>query len=205
MANDDFPRGLFPINLDIPSQVHYYRASSGTDIYIGDPVYLAPTGYVTIGSAVCAGVPYLGSAVGFLDTDKAGLPSDDPFLDVSDLAPKTGGRKAGDVWIAVADDPNQMFLIQEDTGGTALALADVGNSIDLIRRTTVGNTETGWANIELDASTTATTTSGGFQILGLADTVNLDGSNNAVGDYAKWVVKIYHHQRAGGNAAVGIV
>ena len=199
MANDDNPRGLSPLNAGIPAEVHYYRASSGTDIYIGDPLHLAPTGYVTIASATGA-IPVLGVAKGFLDTNKAGLPTDDPYLDVSDLTPKGGGRMAGDVWVAVYDDPNQLYLVQEDTGGTALALADVGAAIDLLRRTTVGSVDTGWANIEIDASTVVTTTAAVCQILGLADTVNTDGTNNAVGDYAKWIVRFLHPQKGGGTS-----
>lgn len=205
MANDDNPRGLIPINLGRPSEAHWYRASSGTDIYVGDPVTMNAAGYVTIASDAAAAVPTLGIALGFADTLKAGLPNDDPFLDVSDLTPKTSGRTAGDVWVLVADSPNQMFFVQEDTGGTALALADVGASIDYIRRGTRGNADTGWANIEIDASTiAAASTAGNAQILGLADTVNLDGTNNAVGDYAKWVCKFLHHQRAGGTTGTAV-
>lgn len=203
MANDDIPRGLIPLNLERPGQVHYYRASTSTDIYIGDPVHLAPTGYVTIASATLM-VPVLGVAVGFAGTLKRGLATNDPYFDVSDLAPPTPASDTGDRWIAVADDPNLEFLIQEDTGGTALALADVGASCDLVRRTDVGNEDTGWANIELDASTIAATTAAMMIVERLADLVNSDGTENAVGDYAKWVVRILHHQKRGGNVNTAV-
>jgi hypothetical protein len=199
MANDDIPRGLIPLNLNRPSQVHYYRANTGNDIYIGDLVILADSGYVTKASDNTAMVPALGVAVGFAGTKKAGLAGTDPFFDGSDFAPPTPTSDTGDRYVAVADDPNIEFLVQEDTGGTALTLADVGASCDLIHRTTVGNTDSGWANLELDASDIAATTGGSMMILRLADLVNSDGSENAVGDYAKWVVRILHHQKLGGN------
>ena len=62
-----------------------------------------------------------------------------------------------------------------------------------------GDTDSGWANIELDASAIVAGTGASMRVLGLADTVNTDGTNNAVGDYAKWIVQVGHHQRAGGD------
>lgn len=204
MANDDFARGLLPINTLRPGQVHYYRVSSGRDIYLGDLVTIGPTGYVTVASDDTAMVPAIGVAVGFLGVNKGGLASNKPFLDVSDFTPPDAALGSGDRWIAIADDPNIVFRVQEDTGGTALALADIGASCDLVHRTTVGNTDTGWANLELDASDVAATTGGSMMILGLSDLINSDGTRNSVGDYAKWDVRILHHQKLGGTTGAAV-
>ena|SRR3990167_7352617 len=201
MANDNIPRGFIPLNLTA-KDVHYYRVSTATDIYVGSPVTLLANGYVS--AATATGVtPVLGVAWGFAGTLKRGLATSDPFLDASDLTPPTPSSDTGDRWIGVIDNPNVEFLVQEDTGGTALALADVGAATDFIYRgataiATNGNTDTGWANVELDASGVVTTTAAQCQILRLADLVNSDGTENAVGDYAKWIVRFFHHQKVAG-------
>ena len=204
MANDNDPRGLLPANLGQGNvQSHYYRVHTGgsTDFYLGCPVTLTAAGYVQVASPTLM-VAMLGVALGFAGVLKRGLATPDPFLDVSDLIPPSPASDTGDRWILVADDPNQEFIVQEDTGGTALALADVGAACDLIYRgpTAIavnGNADSGWANLELDDSGVVTTTAAPVVILGLHDVVNTDGTENAVGDYGKWVVTILHHQNKG--------
>ena len=201
MANDNYPRGLVPLNFDI-NQAHYYRVATATDIFLGMPVSLASTGFVG-GAATggAGGVVVLGVAIGFAGTLKRGTATNDPFLDVSDLAPPSPTSDTGDRWVLVADNPTQEFYIQEDSGGTALAIADIGASASLVFRgqgnTVDGNVDTGWANLELDASTIAAATDGVLTVLGLHDAVNSDGTENSVGDFAKWVVRITNHQKVG--------
>ena len=203
MSNDDLVRGLVPVNLGQGNlSAHYYLVDSSADIYLGQPLILPAAGYAisgTTGNSVIA--QYLGVAIGFAGTQKRGLATPDPFLDASDLAPPSPSSDTGDRYVLVADDPNQEFVIQEDTGGTAIALADINNSVGLLYRGTgnavTGNADTGWATLEIDASSVSTGTANGLQILGLFDGVNSDGTNNAVGDFAKWTVKILHHQRGG--------
>lgn len=200
MANDNMPRGLYPLNFNVQS-AHYYRVSSATDIFLYQPVAIDSTGFV-VGTATAgaAGLVVLGAAVGFAGPKRSGLACNDPFLDVSDITPPTG-LETGDRYVLVADDPNQEFLVQEDTGGTALALADVGASADVIFRgaggVVNGNADSGWVNLELDASSIVATLSGVVTILRLHDYVNTDGTENAVGDFAKWVVRITNHQKTG--------
>ena len=201
MANDNFPRGLFPINFNL-NQAHYYRVDTATDIFLNQPVTIPAAGFV-VGAATAgaSGLVLLGVAVGFAGTLKRGLATNDPFLDVSDLAPPTPSSDTGDRYVLVADDPNQEFMVQEDTGGTALALADIGAAADVIYRgaggVVDGNVDTGLSSLELDASTVAAGTAGSWTILRLHDVVNSDGTENAVGDYAKWIVRITHHQKTG--------
>src|SRR3990167_1048883 len=152
MANDNFPRGLFPVNWPNIS-AHYYRAGTATDIFLGEIVDLTSTGYVTNAVAVTTAgkVAALGAAVGFAGPLKKGLATDDPFLDASDLTTLAAGLEAGDRWVLVADDPSQEFIIQADTGATMAGLSSVGESFPLLWRATSGNTTSGWALLELDA------------------------------------------------------
>jgi len=198
MVNDDFARGFFPLNWPNMS-IHAYRVSTATDIFLGMPVALVSDGYVGVANVVSAGaVVTIGVAVGFAGTLKRGIATVDPYLDVSDLTPPSPSSDTGDRWIMVADDPNQEFLVQEDTGGTALALADAGAAIVGLFRATSGNTDTGWANLEIDADGVVVSNSGICQLLRLHDLVNNDGTENSVGDYAKWVVRLLHHQKRSG-------
>ena len=195
MANDDSPRGLIPYNHDagVGIKTHVYEAASsgaGGPIFIGQPVVLVAAGHVeNAAPAGASGVAtlYLGVAVGFL-AENYGVPTV-PFND-------TGGTTKR--YVIVADDPNQRFVAQEDTGGTALTLNERGASADLIFRAGAsGNNTTGFANLEIDASTVLTTNSGAVTLLQLQDIVNSDGTQNAVGDFGKWIVRITNHQMRG--------
>ena len=201
MANDNIPLGLVPWNFNL-QQAHYYRVSTAADIYLGQPVTIPAAGYVIGAGVATDSSVVMGVAVGFAGRLKRGLATNDPFLDVSDLTPPIPSSDTGDRYVLVTDDPNQEYLIQEDTGGTALALADLGASIHSLYRgadgsAVTGNADTGRVTMELDASTVAASTAGMFTLLRLHDTVNSDGTENAVGDYAKWIVRITHHQKTG--------
>ena len=206
MANDNYARGLVPINWpDMP--VHYYRVQTNNDIFLGEPVDLDSTGFLTNAIAVgTAGiVQAIGVAVGFAGPLRKGLATDDPFLDASDLTTLASGLETGDRWIAVADYPFQEFVVQGDTGGTLAGLADVGNTAALLYRATSGNTTSGWANLELDASTNAVSTGQLVRILKLHDVVNVDGTENtAAANYTKWVVQIQTHRKTAANVSSAV-
>ena len=190
MANDDFARGLVPLNTNGHGTVntHYYLATTITDIAIGMPVRLVDG---RVQRAVVTGmVPCIGVAVGFAK-NKGASNELAPWLDVS-------GLTSDDWYVQVADDPDQEFYIQEDTGGTALTGTAGSYFIMGVFQTTSIDTVSGVARLEIDASTALANTSGHLQILRLHDVVNSDGTQNAVGDYAKWVVRIGHHQKAAG-------
>ena len=197
MANDNFPRGLFPLNWP-KTPIHYYRVGTGSDVFLGELVDLASTGYITnaIDVTTAGIVQAIGVAVGFAGPLKRGLANDDPYLDVSDLAPLSSGLETGDRWIAVADDPDQIFVVQGDTGGTMATLSAVGETAALIYRSAgSGNTTSGWATLEMDASTNAASTGQLLRIVGLHDIVNVDGTENTAGaNYAKWQVRIMTHR-----------
>lgn len=89
----------------------------------------------------------------------------------------------GKITADVLDDPNQMFLIQND--GTS-AVTDYGKNADIVVGT--GSTTTGVSANELSTSTIATTAALNLKIIGLWDV-----PNNAVGANAVVVVKINEH------------
>ena len=199
--NDNFPRGFQPLNLNFSRGVHYYRMSTADDVFLHQPVRIDLSGVVrgTSGQSVEA---ILGVAMGFLGPNKAGLASDAPFLDVSQIS-------TNDVFVAVSDDPNQEYVVQGDTVATLAVEVDVGTlTFDVNRGATAatsGDTTTGYIASELDQSTGVTSSAGMFQFLRFHDFLNFDGTENTSGNFAKMVIQIYHHQKRGGENAVGQV
>ena len=198
MANDDMIRargGLLPVNFPFGQfKKSYYRLTSGTaaadNFFIGQPVDLDSTGQATTVVAIAAtGTVLLGPIVGFLDANHEALPSAMETTAAGSYLP--GG---GAAFVLVADDPNQVFVLQEDTGGTALTASNVGNSCNMTYRSSSGDTTTGYATIELDRSSAGTGTGGNLLIKGLALNMNSDGTRNAVGNYGKWEVIIVNHR-----------
>lgn len=89
----------------------------------------------------------------------------------------------GKITADVLDDPNQLFIIQND--GTSAA-ANYGKNADVVVGT--GNATTGVSGMELDTSTIATTAALNLKIVGLYDV-----PGNSVGANAVVVVKINEH------------
>jgi hypothetical protein len=83
----------------------------------------------------------------------------------------------------VIDDPNQLFIIQNDETSQ---ISNYGDNADVTVGT--GNTTTGMSAMELDTSTIATTAALNLKIIGL---YNVPG--NTVGEFAVVVVKINEH------------
>ena len=198
MANDDVIRargGLLPVSYPFGAyKKSYYRLTSGTtaadNFYIGQPVDLDSTGQATTVVAITASnTTILGSIVGFLDINREALPSVMETTTAGAYLP--GGNAA---YVLVADDPGQVFVLQEDTGGSALTLSNIGNSATMTYRSSSGDTTTGYSTIELDRSSAGTGTGGNLLIKGLAENMNSDGTRNAVGNYGKWEVIITNHR-----------
>lgn len=196
MANDDVVAargGLLPVEYPFGNyKKGYYRLTTGAaaaNIYLGMPVDLDANGRAAVVEVTASNNALLGSVVGFLDTDFNALPTSQ---ETTTAAPYLPGNT--DAIVIVADDPQQDFIIQEDTGGTALALADIGLNANLVYRSSSGNNTTGYTTCELDASSAGTGTGGVLMVKNLAFQMNSDGTRNAVGDYAKWIVRIVRHR-----------
>jgi hypothetical protein len=193
MANKDIPNGLVPVDGTggahcISMNPYVIASGDGTAVGVGCPLKLAgsmddATGYPTAIRAT-AGDACCGVVVGFL-ADK-------------DYENQTH-RSASTRRIAlVADSPEQLFSIQEDSVGGALAAANVGQNADMIFASV--NTTTGLSGVELDSSTAA---SGNatyvLKILRLDPAVD-----NAVGTNARWIVKINNHQFGSHTGTAGV-
>lgn len=192
MANDNeiaARGGLLPVQFPFGNyrKTLYKLTTAAVAIYIGQPMTLNASGECAI-CATTSAASLLGPALGFTDTDKAGIPSSMTALDQGGFLPSLKNA-----YVVIADDPDQLFQIQEDTGGTALTQADVGARATIIYNTVSGNTTTGYSTAMLDRSTIAANTGGDIQVVGLVDRMNSDGTANDFGNYAKLLVRIAVH------------
>lgn len=198
MANVDSPFGLRPVRYmsgaPYNGAVNAYStaAGDGTAIFIGDPVILSGTAQ-TISGTIYQDVDQ--AATG--DVVTGVVVAVDPVLGSGASGRDSTVHRAASTQriVYVADDPNLLFEIQEVSGGTALAAADIGLNANFVVGT--GSATTGQSGVELNNSGEATTNTLDLQIVGF---VNRPG--NEVGEHAKWLVRINRHQRA--NQVAGI-
>ena len=191
MANANSPYGLRPVGPGggtFTGRLRQYSTATGdaTAIYIGDPVILSGTSQ-TIDGEVYADVDQAATGDVMVGVVVAVLP-----VTADSLIYRAASTQR---ILMVADDPNTMFEIQEVSGGTALAAADIGLNANFV--VAAGSTSTGLSGVELNNATEATTNTLDLKIVGLARR-----PDNAVGANAKWVVRINRHQYA--NQVAGI-
>jgi len=190
MANLDAAAGLRPVRLGSASGYcaretkYFIPATDSTAVFIGTPVKLAGSADTDGTHATVTAASSTDECVGVVT---AVLP---------DNADSLIYRAASTArYVMVADDPAQVFEVQEVSGGTALTAAAVGLNANWAG--SGGSTSTGLSSIELNNATEATTATLDFQILGLSPV-----SGNALGEHAKWLVKLNNHQFVDGTTGI---
>jgi hypothetical protein len=88
--------------------------------------------------------------------------------------------------VNVCDDPTVLFEVQESAAGTSFTANDIGLNANFVVAN--ASTTTGLSATTIDNSTEATTNTLDLKIVGLANK-----PNNAVGESAKWIVRINRH------------
>ena len=188
MANTDTPMGFKPVKYidgspyDGKARVCKVETSETDRIGLYDLVTPAGSGdatgmYMSVTRSAAGEEDILGSVIGFGDT---------PYMafDPDDLNMRYGtGSTAYYVW--VADDPDLLFLCQDDASAT-LTYANVGENADIA----VANcsTTTGLSAMELDASDAT----GGVANMRIEGFYN-DPSNEVGSTHAKLLVRINEH------------
>ena len=195
MANIDAPFGLRPIAKvgsapgGTTGTTKYSIADNqGTAIFTGDPVKYKNDGTVevaTAGDASC-GV-FMGCFYTDPTTSKPTFRNHFP----ASLSP-------GDAIAFVADDPDQLFIAQQDSDGSNLVAADLNLNADLVFGT--GSTTTGMSGVEIDSSTKNTTAALQVRLIDFYDTP----SNDATANNSVLVVKINNHQLGSHTGTAGV-
>lgn len=193
MPNANVPIGLRPINdngtpWSGQGRLVCFPASQAVNVFLGDPV-------VALGGSDAFGVPYvgiasagatnpiLGAMLGICN-GPAGGNGNASFTVTRDLPVY---RQASILnYALIADDPNQLYVVQEDSVGGAIAQATGafanGNLV-----AGAGSTVTGYSGWQLQSSSVAAAANATYQLrlLGLAR-----GPGNALGVNADWVVRL---------------
>ena len=195
MANIDAAFGLRPIAKvgsapgGTTGTTKYSIADNqGTAIFTGDPVKYKNDGTVevaTAGDASC-GV-FMGCFYTDPTTSKPTFRNHFP----ASLSP-------GDAIAFVADDPDQLFIAQQDSDGSNLVAADLNLNADLVFG--AGSTTTGMSGVEIDSSTKNTTAALQVRLIDFYDTP----SNDATANNSILVVKINNHQLGSHTGTAGV-
>ncbi len=191
MANPDTAFGLRPVQdlngAPYNGAVKHYSTAAGdaTAIYIGDPVILSGTSQTINGQI-------------YMDVDQAAT-GDVIVGVVTAVLPVTQDsliyRAASTQRILAVAPPNLVYEIQEVSGGTPLTANDAGLNANIVVGS--GSTATGYSGVELNNATEATTNTLDLQIVGF-----VNRADNAIGEHAKWLVRINRSQNA--NQVAGI-
>lgn len=190
MANANTPMGFIPVRnagngvMTGGLERFYVPVGDATALYIGDPV-------VKAGSADANGVATVtrATAAGAITGIVQGFEPDGTTNMVGYRAASTAA------YVLVCTDPNQLYEIQEDAVGGALAAVDVGLNADFI--VAAGNAYNRASGVMLDTSTKATTAGLPLKIMGFSPR-----PNNAIGANAKVLVKLNLNTEVAGAAGV---
>ena len=189
MANSDAAFGLRPVR-DQAGGVYngavnryYVPDTDSTAIYIGGLVKLA-------GSGDADGIPSVTGNVSTGDGVVGVVVGVEPVTHESLIYRAASTER----YVFVADDPNQLFEVQEDSDSATLAAADIGEVADLVNFTS-GSTTSGLSSIEVNSDTatasyTAGTSDHDVELVRVSQKVG-----NAIGANAVWEVRLLNHIR----------
>jgi hypothetical protein len=94
-------------------------------------------------------------------------------------------------YVLVADDPDLLFEVQEDSVGGNLVMGAGGRNADLVSGT--GNAATGYSGWMLDSSTINTTNTLQMRIMRPVERPDNDLATSPTATNAKWLVSINLH------------
>lgn len=190
MANTNGPFGLRPVRgKGGDFQQNRYGILPGTTaIYIGDPVKKDTAGTAK-GLSTCTIADATGAVLGPVVSifDSSGFP----------VSYYPAGNATGYTCM-VADNPDQLFIMREDSDTSTLAQADMGLNVNMVAGT--GNTTTGLSRWAIDSSSKATTATHQLRLIEFHQTPD----NVFLDDYGVYVVKINNHANSTGTGAVGV-
>ena len=203
MANANTPAGLTPLKnspfVEIPKNYYYIPSTYGTALFIGDPV--VKTGTSNTSNVLGDGRQFAAGSLPEINKATAGDTNKITGVIIGFLANPSNltlnyNTASTERVAIVADSPLQEFMIQEETAGTALVATSVSLNANVVFAES-GSTSTGLSGVELDTSTPNTDATYQLKILRL-----LDAPENAIGQHAKWRVKINNHTEANNVAGI---
>ena len=154
MATVDAPSGLTPYGRILNTSLCCIAASPTPAHYVGHMVEHAGTSLSTpVGQLVSVITEAEGGSKSIYGVILALYDEDmDP---VKYIAASEAGNSTIAGYALVADDPNQLYIIQDDGDSSSIQIADMGLNADCTGLT--GSTSTGRSYMELDSDTITTT------------------------------------------------
>lgn len=195
MANANAPKGLIPYCYTWGApyngsfSVYSIPSSYATAIYVGDPVKIVSASDDTLGTPAvnlaASGDTVLGVMIGIVNGG-----------DMGSMVPVTRDQAlyhpaSTAQYIAVADDPNLLFMIQDDGSTQATAPNLWAGKNANLGAGSGGSTITGYSSYQLQASSVATTNTLDLKIVRpLQQADNVIGTSANTNMNAKWLVKL---------------
>lgn len=202
MANANRPSGFTPVGYlngaPWTGQANLYSIAAAYNValYIGDPVKSSGTSDANGRQGIV-----LGATTGGLRGVIVGLGTSEGLIANPanlDITYRPAAATTKDWYALVADDPNIVFEIQEESVASQLTAAEIG-----LNQISVSGTGNGFVSGWLLAGTTtasaAATATLQLKLLGLARR-----HGNAFGAYAKHLVQINVHELSHGTGSLGI-
>ena len=159
-----------------------------TAIFTGDPVKPKSDGTIEVATASDA---LLGVFMGCFYTDPTTKKPTFRNHFPASLSP-------GDAIAFVADDPDQLFIAQQDSDSANIVAADLNLNANMIFG--AGNTTTGNSGVEIDSSSKNTTATHQVRLIDFYDVP----SNDATANNSILVVKINNHKMQGHTGTAGV-
>ena len=161
----------------------YYTCTTAGTTDTSEPTWTTSEGVtITDGTAVWTDTGLLNACLGNIVEFVS-----DKGVDVDGYYP----ANSDDNYVAiVADAPNQLLIAQDDGDGVVIALTDIGKT-GIPISSTAGNIITNLSGMEIDMSSISGADQSPTDPLILIDLV--DAPDNALGDFAEWIVGINNH------------
>jgi hypothetical protein len=198
MANVDKVNGFKPLRYlngapwNGQASRYVIPAADGTATFIGDLVKLSGTGDSTTGLPTVVQAAASNAVVGAV----VGIE-----VDPADLNTPVYRRASTRRVVFVADDPNLLFVAQEDGVSDPLEMVDVNLNVNVVVGT--GSTVTGASAMQIDSDSEATTATLPLRVVEALQSP--DNELVAAGQaYTRWVVKINNHQLGSHTGVAGV-
>ena len=191
MANTDADRGFTPVKyMDgrpyTGAARRFFKDATAGILGVGDPVIR-----VTNSSATSNAAGYPECVRGTTGSAISGV-----VVGIEPIRSALGQNHlaAADIgYLLVATSPDLLFEVQDVSGGTALAIDNIGQHVDSVTAINA-NTTTGRSQYEIDNAAVATDNTWRIEAL-------VDRPDNAVGEHAKWLVSANLHTEVNASAS----
>lgn len=189
MASTDAAFGLMPYGEVLDAHIYSIVTSNSVAVHIGDCMEAGGASYSTPahGNLLSAAVEEGGAAGSILGACLATF--DDSYDPIQYIPASTSGNSTIAGYALIADNPDQLYLVQEDGDTSSIQAASVGLNADMVSTSTPASTSGYRSTMELDSNTIASTATLAMKVVGVHpdDAISTTGS---AANYCRFIVKV---------------